>query len=87
MATIRVEVELEDFNTEDLLKELEYRLGNGNDRYEIKKGLQKILRAEYQAPFNPKNIIEESKIKFFIENFDCISEEDLKSIIDNKHKK
>ncbi|AQY23002.1 hypothetical protein [Riemerella anatipestifer] len=87
MATIRVEIDLDDFSTYDLLNELEFRLECGTDTHEIKKGLQKILRAEYQAPFNPKNIIEESKIKFFIENFDCISEEDLKSIIDNKHKK
>ncbi|MBT0572483.1 hypothetical protein OKE68_10420 [Riemerella anatipestifer] len=89
MSTITVEISIDEFSTDVLLNEIESRLKIQFYKDEITKRLREMLKSKYildNQLLKPKNIIEESKIKFFIENFDHISEEDLETIVRSKNK-
>ncbi|WIT94479.1 hypothetical protein CRP19_000048 [Riemerella phage vB_RanS_CRP19] len=88
MSTITVEVSIDEFSTDALLNEIESRLKIQLYKDEMTKRLREMLKSKYildNQLLKPQNIMEESKIKFFIENFDHISEEDLETIVRSKN--
>ncbi|MCW0518253.1 hypothetical protein [Riemerella anatipestifer] len=88
MSTITVEISIDEFSTDVLLNEIESRLKNQFYKDETTKRLREMLKSKYildNQLLKPQNIMEESKIKFFIENFDHISEEDLETIVRSKN--
>ncbi|QYR02312.1 hypothetical protein [Riemerella anatipestifer] len=88
MSTITVEISIDEFSTDVLLNEIESRLKIQFYKDEITKRLREMLKSKYildNQLLKPQNIMEESKIKFFIENFDHISEEDLETIVRSKN--
>lgn len=81
MAYIEIDVDLDEFSTEDLLQEILYRYEgqNAKDKSEILS-----FFIEHFEGVEQNNIIEMSKINYFFEHLDRFTEEDLQKIVENK---
>lgn len=80
--SVDVEVDLSEFNTEELVEELEYRLKEKSSTtmkcYIDRKLVEKLNGLD----ISNLNILDESKLNYFLENFDKITEEQLKQIVE-----
>jgi hypothetical protein len=80
MASITVDVDLDDFDTDEILDEIEHR-------YNRKYGLDKKLIQEWAEDFleveKPQTltVIDQMKLDFFMENFHRIKLNDLENLI------
>lgn len=73
---VSVDVDLEDIDTWDLLEEIKER------KEELLKELFPLLEDFERIDFNKLNILDESKMRYFLTNFDKITEEQLKNIVE-----
>ena len=80
MASITVDVDLDDFDTDEILDKIEHR-------YNRKYGLDKKLIQEWAEDFleveKPQTltVIDQMKLDFFMENFHRIKLNDLENLI------
>ena len=80
MARITVDVDLDDFDTDEILDEIEHR-------YNRKYGLVKKLIQEWAEDFfgveklQTLTVIDQMKLDFFMENFHRIKLNDLENLI------
>ncbi len=63
MATVEVDVDLEDFDTCKIIDELEYRLKNDTISNDLKKKLNKIIQA---GRVTPPTLIDSMKLEYFL---------------------
>lgn len=81
MASITVDVDLDDFDLDELLEEVEDRYNYRSGRYkeQIEKWAKEVFEIE---KFEQKlSILDEMKIQFFMENIDKIKLNDLEKLI------
>lgn len=76
VARVSVDVDLEDIDTWDLLEEIKER------KEEVLKELFPLLDDFQRIDFEKLNILDESKMRYFLTNFDKITEEQLVNIVE-----
>lgn len=77
MATVIIDIDLDEIETEDLIKELKER-----GETELLYNKFPLLEGFAKINFNKLNILDESKLKYFLSNFDKITEQQLKNIVE-----
>lgn len=77
MATVIIDIDLDKIETEDLIKELKER-----GETELLYNSFPLLEGFDKINFNKLNILDESKLKYFLSNFDKITEQQLKNIVE-----
>ena len=85
MATIEVEVSLDDFDLNELLEEIDDRYNSvygQSDKIIINEWLEDNFDINNtQSNFKIKNIIDQQKVDFLMENLDKININDLENLI------
>ena len=81
MASITIDIDLDEIDTYDVLDELERRLKMGHSTKTIVTWIEKQY-TEIQE--KKKTLFENEKIAFFNEHLEKITLEDLESIVNNK---
>lgn len=83
MATVSVDVDLEDFDTDDIIGELKYRLGKLSKR---EKELMDELVEKYgkQAVIKPVSKVDEWKVQVFSENHHKFTLEEIEGFFTSK---
>lgn len=80
---VDVEIDLDKFSTEELFQELEHRLKlPAMEEYVNEKVIERLNGFDV----GNLNILDESKLDYFFENFDKITEEQLKQIVEKQLK-
>lgn len=84
MAYIEINVDLDEFSTDDLLDEILMRFNRKSN------GDKKQIRDFFKAHFFPQSLVttinDTCKVEYFFENIENISEDELRNIVENKNK-
>lgn len=75
-AYVSVHIDLEDIDTWNLVEEIKER------KNEVLNELFPLLDDFQRIDFEKLNILDESKLRYFLTNFDKITEEQLKNIVE-----
>ena len=75
-AGVLVHIDLEDIDTWNLVEEIKER------KNEVLNELFPLLDDFQRIDFEKLNILDESKLRYFLTNFDKITEEQLKNIVE-----
>ena len=75
-ACVLVHIDLEDIDTWNLVEEIKER------KNEVLNELFPLLDDFQRIDFEKLNILDESKLRYFLTNFDKITEEQLKNIVE-----
>ena len=75
-ACVLVHIDLEDIDTWNLVEEIKER------KNEVLNELLPLLDDFQRIDFEKLNILDESKLRYFLTNFDKITEEQLKNIVE-----
>ena len=75
-AYVSVHIDLEDIDTWNLVEEIKDR------KNEVLNELFPLLDDFQRIDFEKLNILDESKLRYFLTNFDKITEEQLKNIVE-----
>ena len=80
MASVTVDVDLDDFDLDEILDEIEYRYGKTSDKQEIEDWAKDLFDIE---PFNNTRLsmLDQMKIDFLMQNLDRIKLNDLENLI------
>jgi len=86
MASISVEVDLDDFDLDEILDELEDRYNSYRNKEKNQKQINDFIKkmkieCDDDSPFQNKTLLDEMKIDFLSKNIDKISLNDLENLI------
>lgn len=83
MATIQVDVDLEEFSDREILNEIKFRITHPNLSDKYKKELLNSIRELFNINPNnkPISLLDQMKIDFLINNLDKIKLEDLEKLV------
>lgn len=79
MASITVDVDLDDFDLDEILDEVESRYDYNNNKVEIEKWAKEFF--EFDGIAITLSIIDQQKIDFLMQNLQKITLEDLEKLI------
>lgn len=79
MARITVDVDLDDFDLDELLDEVEDRFGYDRYKKQIKEWADVLF--DIEAPKTNLSLLDQMKIDFFMRNIDKIKINDLENLI------
>ncbi len=86
MASISVDVDLDDFDLDEILDELEDRYNSYRNKEKNQKKINAFIKkmkidCEEDSPFQNKTLLDEMKIDFLNQNIDRIKLSDLENLI------
>ena len=79
MASVTVDIDLDEFDLDELLEEVEDRYSYNNNKVEIEKWAKEFF--EFDGIAITLSIIDQQKIDFVMQNLQKISLEDLEKLI------
>lgn len=81
MATITVDVELDEFDLDDILDEVERRYSSGYTKEDDKKSIEEFIDAFSDVKNENLTIIDQMKIDFLIANLERITIVQLENLV------